>query len=67
MPRSDEHTYDELIRESERILRDVGAPGVAETQRASDAAQGRQELASLAPPRRKARTATSMCGSPRTA
>ncbi len=47
MPRSDEHSFDEQIRDSERILRDMGAPVGAETQAASDAAHGRQELASL--------------------
>ena len=47
MPTSDKHAHEELIRESERILRDAFVPGVAETQTASDAAQGRQELESL--------------------
>jgi len=47
MPRFDEHNYDELIKESERILRDVVAPGAVQTQADSEAAQARQELASL--------------------
>jgi hypothetical protein len=47
MPRFDEYNYDELIKESERILGDVVAPGTVQTQAASEATQARQELASL--------------------
>ncbi|MGA2766269.1 MAG: FapA family protein [Spirochaetia bacterium] len=46
MPRSDEHAYEALIRDSERILRDASAGGLAGPAE-QEAAQGRQELASL--------------------
>ncbi|MGO9410931.1 MAG: DUF342 domain-containing protein [Spirochaetia bacterium] len=48
MPRSDEHAYEELIRESERILQDAGViPADAHSSAETAAAQGRQELAHL--------------------
>ena len=47
MSRSDEHAYEALIRDSERILRDASAGGLAEPVE-QEAAQGRHELASLA-------------------
>jgi hypothetical protein len=47
MPPSDEYTEEKLIRESERILRDMVAPGGEEAQTAPDATHARQELASL--------------------
>jgi uncharacterized protein len=50
MPRSDEHAYESLIRESERVLQNAGAmqAGLSSAAATSEAStQGRQELASL--------------------
>ncbi|HVP17922.1 MAG TPA: hypothetical protein VMU36_02935 [Spirochaetia bacterium] len=49
MARSDEHSYEALIRESERILREAKAvtPEGEPSGPRDDASQGRQELASL--------------------
>ena len=49
MPRSDEHAYEGLIRESERILQDAGVIHQESESTTEDraAARGRQELASL--------------------
>jgi len=48
MSRSDEHAYEALIHESERILYDAGVtPEGAQTTVVPAAVQGRQELASL--------------------
>jgi len=49
VPRSDEHAYEGLIRESERILQDAGVIHQESESTTEDraAARGRQELASL--------------------
>jgi uncharacterized protein (DUF342 family) len=50
MSRSDEHAYEALIRESERVLNEAGvmaAPPAAEALSVSAEVHGRQELASL--------------------
>ena len=56
MRRSEEHAYEALIQESEQILRSAGV--IRQESTATQAEQGRQELASL----KAAEAESAVCG-----